>query len=90
MWLVRRLWPPIIFVTFVAPLALEDYLLTVPGNTSPSRVFAIIGTNMLTVLVTMTFLMGVSARLGTARVRPRKWIRRLFRIPDDYRPTPPR
>ena len=38
------------------------------------------------VFVLSTLYLGITARLGIAPLTPAKWVRRLFRVPDDLPP----
>jgi len=83
----KRFIMGVAFVLALSALAaIEAWFLVTPSDTSPRNVLTYVVVLALTVLAWFVLLTGICARLGISGVRPRKWIRTLFRIPDDYRP----
>ncbi len=63
------------------------YLIMVPGKPTFGTLLATFAAIGLIAQVTADIASGIGAKLGISLVRPRKWIRIIFRIPDDYRPS---
>ena len=73
-----------VMVLWIGGFVLFDGLLT--GLTSNARLAAIFAYLFLMGIAAMIVFWGISAKLGLLRFRPRRWVRRLFNIPDDYQP----
>ena len=67
--------------------ALEAYLIITPRQPSVLSAVSLCAAIAATGFVGAVVSTGYAARLGFG-VRPRKWLRRLFGVPDDYQPPP--
>jgi hypothetical protein len=71
---------------FAAVAVLAAYVLLPPPNSYWITYILIL---VIGQFVSMVVTIGFGARMGTARFKPAGWIRRIFKIPDDYTPANP-